>query len=264
MCDPIPPFGVTKPLVGVVHLPPLPGSPEFAGRIEQVIERARADAMAIVAGGMHGVIVENFGDAPFFTTRVPPETVAALTCAVSAVRDCVAVPVGVNVLRNDTHAAVAIAAATGAQFIRVNVHTGAAWTDQGLVQGRAHETLRLRSRLAPELRIMADISVKHATPVTPRPLVDEAKDCLARGKADALIVTGGATGARADLDEVAAVKRVIADAVVFVGSGVEPDTIADTLRVASGAIVGSALKLDGIVTNPVDESRVRRLVDRAG
>jgi membrane complex biogenesis BtpA family protein len=212
---------------------------------------------------MHGIIVENFGDAPFFPTDVPPETVAALTRVAQAIRDEAGVPVGVNVLRNDTRAAIAVATAARAAFVRVNVHIGAAWTDQGLIQGRAHETLRLRRQLAPDLRIFADVRVKHATPVTPRPLVEEAKDCLARGKADAIIMTGRATGTRVDLDEAREVRRALPDAPLFIGSGVSIESVRETLRVADGVIVGTEIKVDGVVTNPVDEDRVRRLVDRS-
>ncbi len=259
----VPPFGVLKPLVGVVHLPPLPGSPDYGGAIGPVIDRAEADATAIARGGMDGLIIENFGDAPFYATRVPPETVAAMTRALLAVMEVTKIPVGVNVLRNDTRAALGICAASGAAFVRVNVHIGAAWTDQGLIEGVAHETLRLRRHLAPAVRIFADVSVKHASPVTPRPLVEEARDCLERGKADALIVTGSATGKRADLNAVAELKAALPAALVFVGSGVDGENVADALRIADGVIVGTSLKRDGIVANPVDADRVARFVKRA-
>src|SRR5437764_8017935 len=128
-------------IVGMVHLLPLPGSPRWAGSLEEVLRRAVEDARALAEGGVDGVMVENFGDTPFYPEQVPPETVAAMTRAARAVVEAVGVPVGVNVLRNDAAAALGIAVAVGARFIRVNVHTGAMWTDQGLLQGRAHETI---------------------------------------------------------------------------------------------------------------------------
>src|SRR5713101_4601014 len=118
-------------IIGMVHLLPLPGAPRWAGSMEEALARAVEDARALAEGGVDGVMVENFGDAPFYPDHVPPETVAAMTRAARAVVEAVPVPVGVNVLRNDTAAALAIAVAVGARFIRVNVHTGAMWTDQG-------------------------------------------------------------------------------------------------------------------------------------
>ena len=145
----------SRPLVGMVHLLPLPGAPRWDGSMSAVIGRARADAAALAAGGFHGVMVENFLDAPFHPAAVPAETVAAMAVIVDRVREECGLPVGVNVLRNDAYAALAIAAATSARFIRVNVHTGAMLTDQGWLDGRAHETLRTRLRLAPDVAILA-------------------------------------------------------------------------------------------------------------
>jgi membrane complex biogenesis BtpA family protein len=231
--------------------------------MDAVVERAVADARSVAGGGMDGVIVENFGDAPFHPAQAAAETIAAMTRAVLAVREAVTLPVGVNVLRNDPIAALGVAAACGAAFIRVNVHVGAAWTDQGLVVGRAHETLRARARLSPGVRILADIAVKHATPVAPRPIAEEAKECLERGRADAIIITGAATGSPVDFDALVTVREALPEAAVFVGSGVGPDNVTELLRVADGAIVGTAVKLDGVVTSPVDPRRVREIVERA-
>jgi membrane complex biogenesis BtpA family protein len=231
--------------------------------MEAVIERAVADARSVADGGMDGVIVENFGDAPFYPAAVPAETIAAMTRVVLAVRETVTLPVGVNVLRNDPIAALGIAAACGAAFIRVNVHVGAAWTDQGLIVGRAHETLRARARLSPAVRILADVAVKHATSVVPRPIAEEAKECLDRGRADAIILTGAATGSPVDFDALVTVRGALPDAAVLVGSGVGLDNVTELLRVANGAIVGTAVKLDGVVASPVDPRRVREIVERA-
>src|SRR5690606_2253475 len=158
-------WGDRRPvIIGMVHLLPLPGAPRWAGSLDEVRERALADARALEAGGVDGIIVENFGDAPFHPDAVPAETIAAMTALTTGVVRAVGLPVGVNVLRNDAAAALAVAAAAGARFIRVNVHTGAMLTDQGWITGRAHETLRLRARIAPTVAIAADVLVKHATP----------------------------------------------------------------------------------------------------
>src|SRR5262249_52516553 len=138
---------------------------------------------------------ENYGDAPFFAVEVPSETVAMLALALREVRAVAgALPLGVNVLRNDARAALGLCAATGAQFLRVNVHTGVMATDQGLIQGHAAEPLRVRRRLCPEVLVLADVHVKHATPPLGEELADAAEDAFRRGRADALVVSGARTG----------------------------------------------------------------------
>ncbi len=242
----------TKPAIGVIHLAPLPGSPRFArgaASVEAIVDAAVASARALAAAGFDGAIVENFGDAPFFPERVPPETVAALAIATAAVVRAVApLPVGVNCLRNDARAAIGIAAAAGARLIRVNVHVGAAVADQGLIVGRAHETLRARAALAPEVAIFADIDVKHARPLAGAaapPLEIQAEEAVARGLADALVVTGFTTGRPPAFDALDAARRGARGAPVFAGSGVTPEIAAEIARHADGVIVGTALEREG-------------------
>ncbi len=246
-------------LVGVVHLLPLPGAPVPGPGLDGVLDRAIADAVTLAEGGCDGVIVENLGDAPFAAERVDPFTVAAMTRAVRAVRDRLPeLVVGVNVLRNDAAAAVAVAAATGAGFVRVNVHVGAMVTDQGVVEGRARETLLLRRRLgADAVAIVADVLVKHAVPLGPWRLEDAARDAALRGQADVLVVTGAGTGRPtdpADLEKV----RGVSPVPVWVGSGLSVDTLGRFGPLA-GAIVGTALHADEDVTAPIDLVRVTEM-----
>ncbi len=131
-----------KPLIGMVHLLPLPGAPRWDGSMDAALDRAALDARALQEAGFDGVLVENFLDAPFFADSVPAETLAALTAAVLRVIGTVPLPVGVNVLRNDAAAAIAIAAVTGAAFIRFNVHTGPMYTGPGLIEGQPAHTPR--------------------------------------------------------------------------------------------------------------------------
>ena len=260
-----------RPLIGVVHLPPLPGSaraPESAAdAMRAALEGALFDAHALEAGGIDAIIVENFGDAPFHGERVPAATVAAMAAIAQELRRTVKVPLGVNVLRNDALAALSIAAATGCDFIRVNVHAGAMLTDQGVLTGRAAETLAERRRLgATRVRILADVLVKHAQPLAgdrETLLPQLAEDTFRRGLADALIVTGAGTGKAAALGDVAAVRRAVPEAPVLVGSGVNDMTVRATLDVAQGAIVGTWFKRDGRLDQPVDVERVRRFVAAA-
>lgn len=215
----------------------------------------------LAVAGVDGLIVENYGDVPFHPGPVPPETVAALTLAVDRVRSVCPLPVGINVLRNDAAAAIAIAAATGAAFVRINVHTGAMITDQGWLEGRAHETMRLRARLAPDTAVFADVLVKHATPPAGLAIEDAARDAWHRGLADALIVTGTATGAPVDPDRLRAVRTAVPGARIWIGSGLTPANAAHLLPHANGAIVGSAMRAGGTAGAPLDPDRIDAVVD---
>lgn len=253
----------TRPLIGMVHLLPLPGAPRWAHSMEAIEERALSDGRAIAENGMDGVLVENFLDVPFFQERVPPETVAAMARVVASLRRALPLPLGVNVLRNDAHAALAIAVACEADFIRVNVHTGTMWTDQGVVQGRAADTLRTRAALGARVAILADVMVKHATPPPGLEPEEAAADTWSRGLVDALIVSGAATGKATDLEVLRAIVRGASEAPVLVGSGVTPESVRGLLDVAHGVIVGTALTRDLRAGTGVDGVRVRRLVDAA-
>lgn len=263
-------FGAERPVVGMVHLPALPGAPGYddAGGREAVHAAARRDARRLDAGGVDALLIENFGDAPFYPDSVPRHVVAELTALVGTVRAATDRPVGVNVLRNDGPGAVAVAAATGATFVRVNVHVGARVADQGLLEGRAHETMRLRDRLDADVCVLADVDVKHSTPLgSGGSAVDRLGEATERGLADGVIVTGPGTGQAADLGTVRQAAAVRDDAgldtPVFVGSGVTAETVGETLAVADGVVVGSALKMAGDASNPVSVERVERLVAAA-
>src|SRR5436305_3228391 len=206
----------SRALFGMVHLLPLPGAPLFGGSLDEVIDAALRDAHAIAGGGCDGIVIENFGDKPFFRGRVPAETVAAMTRVVTGIIREVKIPLGVNVLRNDALSALAIAAAVGAAFIRVNIHTGAMLTDQGIIEGTSAETLRLRASLAPDVMIFADHLVKHAAPLAPYDPLQSAKDLRLRGLADALIVTGAETGAPPDAARLAMLAGAV-DAPLLIG-----------------------------------------------
>jgi len=245
-------------LIGVIHLAGLPGSPR-AIPLAETIQRAVADAQALEQGGVDAIIVENFHDAPFRPGPVDAHTVAAMTAATLRVRSAVGCDLGVNVLRNDAAAALGIALACEASFIRVNVHSGAMLTDQGIINGRADETLRLRKLLnAERIQIYADVLVKHAVPLGPVTLEDAVRDAVERGLADAVIVTGATTGSPASPDDVSRAVEA-AGVPVFVGSGVTADNLAEFVPPATGVIVGSWLKRDGVIASPVDARRVEHV-----
>jgi uncharacterized protein len=221
------------------------------------------DAEALVTGGVDGMILENFGDVPFYPGRVPAHTVAFMTAIALEVRRGLDLPLGINVLRNDAESAIAIAFAAQAQFIRVNIHSGARVTDQGLIEGKAHETLRIRKLLGCDVKIFADADVKHSAPLGSRDLKDEVEELVGRACADAIIVTGRATGKQTPMADLKAAKEAAGGVPVFAGSGVDVSNVAEVLKAADGLIVGTAFKLNGITTQPVDVERVRRFVSAA-
>ena len=229
--------------------------------MSEVLDRAVADTHALTSAGFDGLLVENFMDAPFHPDRVPAVSVASITRAVLAVLAETTLPVGVNVLRNDASAAVSIAAATGARFIRVNVHTGAMWTDQGLVEGKAHRTLRLRDQLEVPVAILADVHVKHAIPPGDTDLGTSAADAWGRGLADALIVSGRATGVPATAEALQTVSAAAPSAPVLIGSGLTAENAVGLLGLADGAIVGSSVMRGGRAGQGVDRDRARLLVE---
>lgn len=252
-----------KTLIGVVHLLPLPGSPRWQGNLERLIEFAVNDADSYQRGGADAICVENFGDVPFTKSSVAPETIAAMTAAGRAVRAKVKLPIGFNVLRNDARAALALCAACGGSFIRVNVHTGAMLTDQGLIEGDAYETLRYRERVCPGVEIFADVHVKHGVTLGNWPLEMAARDTLERGLADALIVSGTGTGEATKLADLETVRRACPAAKILLGSGVTAENVRNYSQ-ADGFIVGSSLKSEGKLANPVDPQRVAKLVKAIG
>jgi membrane complex biogenesis BtpA family protein len=250
-------------MIGMIHALPLPGAPQWGGSMAAVLERAARDASALAEAGFDALLVENFGDTPFFPEHVPPETIAGLSLVAARVADVCALPLGVNVLRNDAQAALAIAAVVGATFIRINVHSGAMLTDQGWLTGKAHQTLRQRRQLGAQIAICADVLVKHASPPPGVDLCEVARDTRQRGGADVLIVSGSATGTATDPERVRAVRQAVPDAPLWIGSGIGLENVASFLAVADGVIVGSSIKVDGHATSAVDGARAAALVAAA-
>lgn len=246
------------PLVGVVHLLPLPGSPQWAGNLQDVRDSALWDAEAYVKGGMTGLIVENYGDRPFAPACAPPATVAAMTAMALGIKEAFPdLVLGINVLRNDVASALAIATTVDAGFVRVNVLVGAMVADQGIIQGQAWEIAHLRRQLGTGTRLWADVMVKHAAPLGSQTLEDQASDAFLRAGADVLVLSGRATGSPANPEDFRRVRRAVPKAPLVIGSGLTRESLNAFRAVADGAIVASTLKgKDG----RVEIERVRDLV----
>jgi membrane complex biogenesis BtpA family protein len=254
--------GKKKIVIGMLHLPALAGAPLSRMGPKQIRDFILRDANTLVNGGVDGLMMENFGDVPFYPGRVPAAVVEQMTALAHAVREQTKLPLGINVLRNDGLSALAIAHATGANFIRVNVLAGARVTDQGIIQGIAHDLLRERAALkAEDIKIFADVDVKHSAPLAERPLEDEVDDLIERALADAIVVSGAGTGKATDSDKVRRVKKCAGATPVFVGSGITAKTVGEFLDAADGFIVGTALKKDGVAANPVELERVKALMN---
>ncbi|WP_456475843.1 BtpA/SgcQ family protein [Candidatus Pyrohabitans sp.] len=251
-------FENDKAIIGVVHLLALPASPRFKGE-EELRRRALSDALALYHGGVDALLFENYGDVPFSPGRVESHVVAYMSSIAEEVKREVPLPFGVNVLRNDALAALAVASATGGEFIRVNVHTGARLTWEGIIQGQAQETLRYRARLGSGVRIFADVAVKHSWPLASISLEEEILSNVERGLADAVILTGGATGEPPNVEELKRASRA-SSVPVIVGSGLSAENCSALLSFADAAIVGTSLKEGGKIENPVSEARVKALM----
>ncbi|MCD6554735.1 MAG: BtpA/SgcQ family protein [Anaerolineae bacterium] len=256
-------FGVRKPIIGMVHLWPLPGAPGYIGYgMQRIVDEALRDAETLLKGGVDALMVENMWDVPFYVQHdIPPEEMTAQAVAARAVVEAVDVPVGINVVHNGGRVTLSIAVAAGASFIRVCLLTGAQVWDTGeFDHGCAAELLRARQALhAEHIKIFADVDKKHSVRF---PGIDLAThiEWTEFYLADALIVSGKMTGAAPELEKVRRA-RELATRPILMGSGTNADNIADFLQYADGAIVGSSLKKDGVCENPVDLERVQRYMD---
>ena len=256
-------LGVSKPVIGMVHLWPLPGSPGYSGYgMQKITDQALRDAETLVQGGVDGLIVENMWDLPYYVgTEVKPEAATAQAVAAAEVVKNFSLPVGINVIHNGGVVCLAIAVAAGARFMRVCILTGSRLWDTGeLDHGCAADLFRKRKELGAEhIHIFADVDKKHSVSFPGLDVATHIEWCEFYG-ADALIVTGRMTGNAPDVEKVRTVKR-LATRPVLVGSGSNRENIAGFLQYADGVIVGSSLKKDGLMQNPVDSQRVREFMD---
>ncbi|MDI6807879.1 MAG: BtpA/SgcQ family protein [Candidatus Eisenbacteria bacterium] len=254
-------FGKEKPLIGMVHLLPLPGSPRSKTSVDEVARRAMLDSKALIKADFDGLLIENFGDAPFFPDQVEPMTISSMTLVGERLRETFPrVPIGINVLRNDCLSSLSIAHAIGAQFIRVNLLCGVAVTDQGMIEGKTHLLMRLKKALGAQVMVFADVFVKHARFLGVDEIGQVGRETVERGLADGLIVTGPETGQEADLSDVRLLRTLLPGIPLIVGSGLNPRNARKAALASDGAIVGTYIKKNALVGNPVDPVRARKIV----
>jgi membrane complex biogenesis BtpA family protein len=252
-----------KPIIGVIHLPPLPGAPRYDGQpMREIYAYAETDAKTLSQGGVDGIILENASDMPFARPEhIGPSTVSALTAACLAVRAVVPNPIGITCVANGVIPALAVAKAVGAGWVRANQWVNAYVANEGFLNGPAPEAMRYRSNIrANDVAIFADVHVKfgaHAI-TADRSIAEQATDAE-WFDADVLIASGTRTGSPTEPREVAEV-RAGTHLPVIVGSGLTADLVPSLFLTADGAIVGQWLKRDGRWWNPVDPHRVERLM----
>lgn len=249
-------------LIGMVHLPPLPGSPLHDGSPLTAIERqAIADAAALAEAGFDALLIQNTGSGPP-GKDADFATVAQMAVVARAVSDRVSLPLGVNVLKNGVESALAVAAAVGAAFVRIKVYVGATIGSEGLVEGRAQAALAERRRLGlGHVAILADLLDRTSRSLVDVPLAELADWAVRHGRADALVVGGRDPGAT--LAMLAELRSAEVGVPLLVGGGATPDNAAALLRDAAGLIVGTALKEAPDLSAPVSPDRARAFVAAA-
>jgi hypothetical protein len=255
-------FGNRKPIIAMVHLLPLPGSPGYSGDIEAIYAQAEWEAETLAQAGVDAFIVENLNDEPYLIGEPPPEQLALLAGLTRLVSRKANVPVGVNVQFNAWQAELAIAHTCGADFIRVEVFVDTVVMAQGLVHPCSAQLTRYRRALGAQgVQLWADIQTKYTTNLVSQPLAQSALEAKNSG-AEALIVTGAATGQATPLEAVAEVKQVV-DLPVLVGSGTTIKNVSQVLHIADGAIVGSALKEGGLASNRISRAATEAFMQAA-
>lgn len=247
-------------IIGMVHCLPLPTTAGFSGDYQKIISQAVQDAITLEKAGVDAVIVENMGDTPF-SAHLNKAQLAALTAAAAAVRNAVGIPVGIDAAFNDCEADFAIAAVTGAAFVRVPVFVDTVCFTDGIIYPCAKKCVEYRKQMGlGHVKILADVQVKHAHMLLPQITIEQSAKEAADCGADGVIVTGSQIGEETPLDFIKRVKQAVDGLPVFAGSGVKAENIKEQMQVADGAIIGSSLKEGGILTNPISYDLVRNVL----
>ncbi|MCR4633267.1 MAG: BtpA/SgcQ family protein [Erysipelotrichaceae bacterium] len=253
-------FGDKKPVIGMVHLLPLPGSPAYRGSMEEIYEAAYRDLKNLTDGGADAVIVENFGDIPYAKENELITNTAFAAIAAALRKEC-DLPMGINVQFDNVEAEWAIAYSCGYDFIRSEVFAENRMGPNGVFVASGPQIMRLKARYPKDIALLADVNVKHTFPIAEQPL-DFTIESIIEGGADCLICTGVMTGKSPGIEDVKLMKEIAKDFPVIVGSGVNDKTVKEYFEAADGAIIGSYFKEDGDVMRPIDPERVRKLTEK--
>jgi membrane complex biogenesis BtpA family protein len=255
-------FSKRKPVVGMIHVGALPGTPAGGESVSEIAARAAGEARVYMASGVDGVMIENMHDVPYLRGRVGAEVVAAMAVIGRAVREECALPAGVQILAGANLESLAVAQAAGLDFIRAEGYAFAHIADEGWIESSAAELLRYRKQIgADRVQVWADIKKKHSShAVTTDVGLGATAEAVEFMRGDAVIVTGSATGrppSVADVEEVKSHCRLP----LILGSGVDASNLANFYQAADGFIIGSYFKRDGHWASDVDGERVKRLME---
>ena len=254
-------FKIEKPVIAMVHLRPLPGSPHYdsSKSIEDLAEAALKDAKALESGGVDGILISNESDIPYLFT-VGPETIASMTYIASRIKEEISLPVGIDVLWGDARAALAIAKVIGSKFIRT-LMSGVYASDLGLINTNGAEVMRYKKFIgADDVRIFIYINPEFASSLSPRPLSIIAKALKWLKMADAYCVSGPMPGMPPDIEELKRMRSEVPDVPLIANTGMNKENVAKYLEYVDGVIVGTSLKINNITLNPVDENKVREFM----
>lgn len=250
-------------IYGVIHLKGLPGSTSNIFSIDKIVKLAQNDIDTLTAGGIDGLIIENFGDAPFVKDNLSKRSLVSFATVVSNLDIDKKLDVGINVLRNDGISALSIAEATDADFVRINVLNNIMYTDQGIIEGKSYDISQFRNTLSKEIKVFADVFVKHATPPYGAKIENHTKELLERAGADVVIVSGDGTGEETNIEDLQRIRDIVPLGKLAIGSGLNKDNIKKYVGISDIGIIGTDFKLDGILNNPVDLNRVKNLITQS-
>lgn len=250
-----------KPIIGMIHMPALPGAPDNTKSMKELTEFALVEAGKLEGAGLDACIVENVGDTPLFKQDLPPYSVAAMATVTREVVRQTKMKVGVNMLRNACEEALSVAHVAGAEFIRCNVLIGAYATDQGIIEGCAARVARLRKTLGSEVLVFGDVHVKHAYPIFNVEIEYAAQDLAERGGADAVIVSGARSPVPPSFDRVKKVRDAIKKP-VLIGSGISLSNARQFYQNSDGIIIGEPdFKVGGVWGGPSDEKAYSKAIE---
>ena len=249
-----------KPIIGMIHMPPLPGAPNNKMSMRQLTDFALSEADKLEGARLDACIVENVGDTPLFKEDLPPYTVAAMATITKEVVKHTRMKVGVNMLRNACEEALSVAQVAGAHFIRCNILIGAYATDQGIIEGCAASVARLRKELNSQVLVFGDVHVKHAYPIFNVEIEYAAQDLAERGGADAVIVSGPRSPIPPSFEKMKKVKDAV-DKPVLIGSGISLANVKQFYQKSDGVIIGEPdFKVNGVWGGPSDERAYAKAV----
>ena len=249
-----------KPIIGMIHMPPLPGAPSNDLSMSRLTEFALSEASKLEGAGLDACIVENVGDTPLLKEGLPPYTTAAMAIVTKEVVKHTKMKVGVNMLRNACEEALSVAHVSGAQFIRCNILIGAYATDQGIIEGCAARVARMKKALNSDVLVFGDVHVKHAYPIFNVEIEYAAQDLAERGGADAVIVSGARSPVPPSFERVKKVRDAI-EKPVLIGSGISLANVEAFFQKSDGVIIGEPdFKVNGVWGGPSDEKAYHKAV----